>query len=119
MEKNEAWSDVGQHFSQLGQTLKTHYQQAGGTEPRPELDEALKGLLDSLGHAFEAFGNAARDPELATASKQTAKSLAQAVTVTFGEVGGQLRERLRPSATPGDGGDTADGAAAEDDSTPS
>ncbi len=96
MESNQAWSEVGQHFSDLGQRLKHHYQQPGSSDKGDKVDEALRGLADSLGRALDAVGTAARDPELAQQSKATARSLAQAVGVTFGEVSDQLGRRFRP-----------------------
>jgi hypothetical protein len=52
-------------------------------------------LADALDHMFTAAGDAVRDPTIAEHARGAARSLAEALSVTFGDVSDGLRERFK------------------------
>src|SRR5664280_2339883 len=92
-----AWNDAGQRLTELGQKLKTHYEQQHGTEgpqTREELAEAAKRVGGAVQDAFEAIGAAAKDKSVQAEVKQVGQSLYDALGVTFGQVSEDLRRSL-------------------------
>jgi Flp pilus assembly pilin Flp len=97
-DSRQAWDQVGEDFTDLGQHVKRHYQeqtQAGQPAPedRRKVEAALRQLRDSLDQAFTALGDAIRDPEFGEQAKKAANSLGDALSSTFTEVGQRFRSK--------------------------
>jgi hypothetical protein len=97
----QAWEDVGERFSTFGRTVAEHYRQRGeerGAPPteedRRKLEEAVETLTRQLDQAFTSLGDTLRDPEAKEELKQAARSVGSALTVTFTEVGQEVRKRV-------------------------
>jgi hypothetical protein len=92
----QAWSEVADRFGELGLKLKLHYQQA--SEARPEDDtmrKALEELRDSVDQAFDAVGNAVKDPAVKDDARDVAHALREALSTTFAEASEDLRSCFR------------------------
>ena len=92
-----AWSEAGERLTQLGQKLKTHYEQqhgADGPQTSEELTEAAKRLGSAVQDAFEAIGTAARDKSVQAEVKQVGQSVYDALGATVGQVSEELRRSL-------------------------
>jgi hypothetical protein len=88
----QAWGEVGDRFGELGLKLKLHYQQAGGQVEDGELRKALDELRASVDHAFDAVGNAVKDPAVKEDARDVARSLRDALSTTFAEASDELRK---------------------------
>jgi hypothetical protein len=89
-----AWNDAGERLTELGQKLKTHYEQQHGTEgeqSKEELANAAKRLGGAVQDAFEAIGNAAKDKSVQAEVKQVGQSVYDALGATFGQVSEELK----------------------------
>jgi hypothetical protein len=100
----QAWEDVGDRFAAFGRMVAEHYRQRGeqqGAPPteedRRKLEEALATVTRQLDQAFTAFGDTLRDPEAKESLKQAARSVGDALTVTFTVVGQEVRKRVAGS----------------------
>jgi hypothetical protein len=111
-ESKAAWDRVGQEFRELGRQVKEHYErrprpedraapgaspQGGEQQPpsadRRKVDEALQKLTDSLEQAFNALGDAIRDPQFGEQTRKAAGSLNDALNATFAEASERFRKR--------------------------
>jgi len=97
----EAWEDVGERFASFGRLVAEHYKQRGEerSTPTPEedrrkLEEALATITRQLDQAFTSLGDTFRDPEAKDGLKQAARSVGDALAVTFTEVGQEVRKRV-------------------------
>ena len=98
-----AWNDAGERLTELGQKLKTHYEQqhgSDGPQTREELAEAAKRLGGAVQDAFEAIGTAAKDRSVQAEVKQVGQSVYDALSATFGQVSEELRRSF--TATKGE-----------------
>ena|SRR5664279_729329 len=89
-----AWNDAGERLTELGQKLKTHYEQQHGTEgeqTKEELADAAKRLGGAVQDAFEAIGKAAKDKSVQADVKQVGQSVYDALGATFGQVSEELK----------------------------
>jgi hypothetical protein len=112
----QAWEDVSAGATDLGGKLKTHFAQVRD-EDATEAKEALRKLADAVGDAFEAVGNAARDPEVRTEARKVAGTLGEALGATFAGLGDEMRKVFNRKGEPGDGETAAGDASATDGST--
>jgi hypothetical protein len=88
----QAWHEVGDQFSGLGLKLKLHFEQAIQARPDDEtMRKALEELRDSVDRAFDAVGNAVKDPSVKQDVKDVATSLREAFATTFAETSEDLR----------------------------
>jgi hypothetical protein len=62
--------------------------------PWEKVDDALKQLSDALDAAFTSIGETLRDPELRAQVKETANSLAAAVSTTIHDVTDDVKQRF-------------------------
>jgi hypothetical protein len=98
----QAWSDVEQRLSTLGQAIKEHYRAAGDDEPDVgttvgsdrEAGAALKGAFDRLVAAVREVGeraaDVARDDDVKAQARQAAASLNDALSATVNMIGEQV-----------------------------
>lgn len=113
----QAWEDVSTGASDLGGKLKTHFAQVR-EEDATEAKEALRKLADAVGDAFEAVGNAARDPDVRTEARKVAGTLGEALGATFAGLGDEVRKVFnRRSAEQGEHDDQVAGDASATDGT--
>jgi ElaB/YqjD/DUF883 family membrane-anchored ribosome-binding protein len=105
------WNEVGERFVGIRSKLEKHFAQrargegAGGPDEPPEpgaadeLRDALRSLGDALESTMQALGAAARDPEVTEDVKRAGQSLVNALNATFSDVGDDIRQAFRRSAT--------------------
>lgn len=112
----QAWNDVGESFSTLGQMMKERYQSAGegatdddaavgGTQ---DADAALRQTFDRLVAAGRQLGdnavNVARDDDVKAQAKRAAASLNDALSATVDliaeQVGGLMKRPDKRGSTP-------------------
>lgn len=89
-----AWNDAGERLTELGQKLKTHYEQQHGTEgqqTKEEIADAAKRLGGAVQDAFEAIGKAAKDKSVQADVKQVGQSVYDALGATFGQVSEEIK----------------------------
>ncbi|HLM63402.1 MAG TPA: hypothetical protein VK306_03815 [Acidimicrobiales bacterium] len=88
----QAWSEVADRFGELGLKLKLHYEQAAGGRPDDaSLKKALEDLRDSVDGAFDAVGNAVKDPAVKDDARDVARAMREALSTTFAEASEDLR----------------------------
>ena len=104
-EVQDSWRQLKARTEDLGSKLKSHldaefqHEEAetptdSPTEPTEQDNERIKAAFDELGQklqdAFDAFGNAARDPEVRTDVKEIGGLLKEALNTTFTKAGANL-----------------------------
>jgi Flp pilus assembly pilin Flp len=108
----EAWNEVGDKFGEWSRLLGERYRKRGqelGTnteEDRKKLDEAIQTVTRQVDQAFTSLGETLRDPEAKQHLKEATKSLGDALSTTFSEVGDQIRSKLGSSGSSGSTGST-------------
>jgi hypothetical protein len=101
----QAWDEVGSKFSVLGQHLKQHLEQERkdaeggedsekGEQAKRDIKAALERLTDSLDDAFEALGNAAKDPTVRHEVSDAGRSLVSAVGTSLEQLGDEMRRYM-------------------------
>ena len=102
----DAWNEVGQRFSDLGDRLAERYRALGddsgesAEEGRRKVEEALKGVREQLDRAFTSVGDTMRDPAAKESLGKAVSSLGEALSATFSEASGEIRKRLASRGTP-------------------
>ncbi|MEL6982956.1 MAG: hypothetical protein AAFO29_11080 [Actinomycetota bacterium] len=103
----DRWIDVKSKVEGLGLKLKLHLQQEDDDAAERE-PGSTRAAFDDLGErledAFEAFGNAAKDPAVRADVQEIGLLLKDAIRETVSGVGAEVGDRFRAS------GDTADAA---------
>lgn len=94
-QSDETWNEVGEGFKKLGSMFKQHYEsQAGKEDSEAVSDEEVKDAIRTIGEnlktAFATVGDAAKDPEVQSEAKQTAKSFFDALGATFADLGDEI-----------------------------
>lgn len=95
----QAWDDVSAGASELGGKLRTHFDKARD-EDAANAKEALRKLAEAVGDAFEAVGNAARDPEVRAEAKKVAGTLGEALGATFAGLGDEVKRVFNRKGEP-------------------
>ncbi len=93
----DQWADVKSKVEGLGLKLKLHLQQEVDEDDEREPGStraAMEDLGERLEDAFEAFGNAARDPAVQADIKEIGLLLRDALNDTMSQAG----ERMRAAA---------------------
>ncbi len=107
----DRWTDVRSRVEGLGLKLKLHLQQEADDDDDREPGStraAFDDLGDRLEDAFEAFGNAAKDPAGRADVREIGLLLKDALQETLSGVGAEVGERFRSGAGKGGGaGETA------------
>lgn len=94
MEPKEAWDEVGERLRELGEELRQHYGDSGeDDEPAPErVGESLDTLIRAADRLAASAGEAMRDDEVRERARVALRALAEALEVTFAELGSRLRQ---------------------------
>jgi len=90
-----AWNEAGDKLQHLGASLKQHYATQRGEDAgqtKEQVGDAFKKVGEALQGAFDALGAAAKDPAVKDEAKQTGKSVADALAVTFTELSDDVRK---------------------------
>lgn len=85
----QAWSDTGERLRALGVRLRQHYEQVSGRDAdaeRAELASAVERLTEVVREAFDAVGEAAKDPAVRDDVQGVGESLGAALTASFEEL---------------------------------
>jgi hypothetical protein len=104
----KAWDEVGKEFSDVGRRIGEHYRKLGeetrsaAAAQRQTVTEAVRKAVDQLDQAFTGLGNALRDPETKRTLTRATHSLRQALDVTFGALGEEIRKRTGRRDSRGD-----------------
>ncbi|HEX5950903.1 MAG TPA: hypothetical protein VFZ96_07865 [Actinomycetota bacterium] len=99
----EAWDEVGERFATFGRALAGRYKQleqergATSEEDKRKVEEAFSTITRQLDQAFTSLGDTIRDPSAKDDLKQAARSVGEALTVTFQEVTEEIRKRIGKS----------------------
>jgi hypothetical protein len=102
----EAWDEVGERFATFGRALAARYKQleqerdATTEEDKRKIEEAFSTITRQLDQAFTSVGDTIRDPSAKDDLKQAARSVGDALTVTFQEVTDEIRKRIGRGETP-------------------
>ncbi|HEY1126522.1 MAG TPA: hypothetical protein VGF83_02065 [Actinomycetota bacterium] len=112
----EAWNEVGDKFGEWSRVLGERYRKRGeelgktAEEDRKKLDDAIQTVTRQVDQAFTSLGETLRDPEAKQHLKEATKSLGDALTTTFSEVGEQIRSKLGSSGSSGSGSSDSSGS---------
>ncbi len=119
----EAWDEVGERFAVIGRALAARYRQLelerGTTteEDKRKVEEALSTITRQLDQAFTSLGDTIRDPGAKDGLKQAARSVGDALAISFSEVSDEVRKHIgrsgdRPEPSRSDAPSDGDGAKA-------
>ena len=99
----KSWEDAGSKLSGLGLKLKYHFQEEHSEEvaDSDEVRTAAERLRDAVDSAFEAMGDAAKDPAVKEDLRESARLLRNALADTFSEAGEALRGAFGSLDEPG------------------
>ena len=100
----DRWTDVKSKVEGLGLKLKLHLQQEDDDADEREAGStraAFDDLGDRLEDAFEAFGNAAKDPAVRADVKEIGLLLKDAIRETMSDVGAEVGDRFRQAGGSG------------------
>lgn len=113
----QAWEEVGSKFSGLGQRLKQHLdaerddddQEEVKAQANRDVKAALERLTDAIDDAFDALGNAAKDPAVREDVSDAGRSLVGALGTSLEQLGEEVRrlmdrKKQRGPAGTGDAG---------------
>ena len=89
----ESWREVGKTLDGLGLKLKMHFEKAQEDFDGERFRDALDAAGAGVQKAFDALGEAVRDPAIKDDVRRAASSLSDAIANTFSEIGSQLRGR--------------------------
>ena len=87
----ESWREVGKTLDGLGLKLKMHFEKAQEDFDSDRIRDAVEAAGADVQRAFDALGEAVRDPAIKEDVRRAASSLSDAVANTFAEFGKQLR----------------------------
>ena len=87
----ESWREVGDILDGLGLKLKVHFEKAQSEVEGEHVRDAVEAAGAGVQRAFDALGEAVRDPAIKEDVRRAAASLSDAVSNTFAELGDQLR----------------------------
>ena len=120
----EAWDEVGERFAVFGRALAARYkqleQERGATteEDKRRLDEAVSTITRQLDQAFTSVGDTIRDPRAKDDLKLAARSVGDALSVTFQEVSDEIRKRVGKGGSAGTMPERPDAQAGESQAAP-
>jgi len=89
----DSWREVGQILDGLGLKLKVHFEKAQSELEGERVRDAVEAAGAGVQQAFDALGEAVRDPAIKDDVRKAAASLSDAVSNTFAEIGAQFRGR--------------------------
>ncbi len=89
----QSWEEVGKVLEGLGLKLKMHAESARDEAGDSEIGDALKDAAAKVDSAFDALGNAVRDPAVKEDVKRAASALSDAIANTFSEAARNIRGR--------------------------
>ena len=87
----ESWDEVGKVLEGLGLKLKMHLENARDSVDGEQLGDALKSAAATVDSAFDAVGNAVRDPAVKEDVRRAGAALSDAIATTFSEVSRNIR----------------------------
>lgn len=105
----DAWNEVGERFGEWSKMLGERYRKRGeelgatSDEDRRKLEEAVNAVTRQIDQAFTSLGETLRDPAAKQQLKDATKSLGDALSATFSEVGEQVRSKIGGSGSSGSG----------------
>jgi hypothetical protein len=103
-EAKDRWSEVGDHFTELGNRLAERYRALGAESSesaeagRKKIEEAVRFMTQQLDRTFTSVGDTMRDPEAKQSLDRAISTLGNALSATFSEVGEEIRKRFGSSS---------------------
>jgi hypothetical protein len=114
-EAKDKWSEVGNHFTELGNRLAERYRalgaesSEGAEEGRKKIEDAVKAMTQQLDRTLTSVGDTMRDPSAKESLDKAMSTLGSALSATFSEVGEEIQKRFRSrggsAASAGSGAD--------------
>lgn len=110
----QAWDEVSTKFSGLGQRLKQHLEQERrdeaerGEQTNRDIRAALERMTEALDDAFDALGNAAKDPAVRRDVSDAGRSLVGALGTSMEQLGDEMRRYMERKKKAGEGADRGD-----------
>lgn len=92
----QAWSEVGEWVSTLGQRLRSNYSAASPDaastkETQHKVEEVVREIGNELGRALEALDETVRDEDARQDLKRAFNALGTAISSSVDEVAGAIR----------------------------
>lgn len=111
----QAWNEVGDKFSNLGDEFKKHQKME---EDEPHSGEAVKEAFDAVTSSLERFvsslGSAMKDEDVQQQAKAAATSIVDALGVTVEDLGVELKKAFSSPTVVAKGTAPEDGTTAEE-----
>ena len=94
--RSKAWSTVEGRVESLGKDVRKHLDEVSkqASAEREAVEQSIRSLLSALDDGFGAAAKTVRDPELRKDLSKVAVAVREAVLVTFGGAGSNVRKRL-------------------------
>ena len=88
---DDAWREVGSHFTRLGEKFNDHYRSREGSEELgSDIKDAFRGLAKAAERVAATISDTARDDDVKAEAKAAANSFVGALGVTFDQIGDEL-----------------------------
>jgi hypothetical protein len=102
-EAKQAWDEVTERFGALSRRLKGSYQHnatasSGGPTPGEgkAVEDALRTLSEAVSQVVTTVSSTVRDPNFTEEAKQAGHALSNALSASFEDLGGEIRNRVGP-----------------------
>jgi len=118
----DAWSDVADHFSTFGRTMKERFDREPaatepgerGADPSAALREAFEQLIAAGRDLGDKVTGLVRDDALKGQAREVGASINQALEATVNQITGEMRSFLKGSAPSPSPADTVDTSATDE-----
>lgn len=126
-EAKQAWDEVTERFGALSRRLKGSYAENAGagsgssaaTGEGKAVEEALRTLSDAVSQVVTTVSSTVRDPHFTEEAKQAGHALSTALSASFEDLGGEIRNRVGPGLKfPRPGSDSRGSTTGWPDETP-
>jgi hypothetical protein len=96
-EAKQKWDEVGDRFGELAKRFKERYDASAafGADQQEKMNDALRKMMDALDAGFTAIGESLRDPGIRDDLKHAGTSIGDALTATFHDVAGEIKNAVR------------------------
>jgi hypothetical protein len=104
-EAKQAWDEVTERFGTLSRRMRAHYEEetagggagSGGGAGHGDgkaVEEALRTLSEAVNKVVSTVTTTVHDPEFADEAKRAGQALANALSASFDDIGGEIRNRV-------------------------
>jgi hypothetical protein len=101
----QAWNEVGERFTSLGQRLANNYRSGGPPAPSSKetqrnVEEVVREIGNQLGRALDAIDETVRDEDARRDLKSAFTALGTAISATVDEATGAMRSTSNTDEPP-------------------